>query len=551
MFLKIVNRASIFLWVLALFFVLAGTEIAAQRASGSSDCPQCARRGTVSRASSNLAPYKENPELLLASTRSRLAEALTGPCFHLLHPEALESSRGEGRGDVSSPAGKPPEYFFSVDFSRQPVDASGGAAPGGTRLILEMFYNGAPSESVFRIHTDSPLEDYSSHVNRMYQNPDAEIRRVQPIEEILRDFERRPVTCEISLEERETVPLGEIPVSVKGFRDWKGRPSREFNRIVVRAERGRIIGGTSILENPSWQAFQVGAGEVKFRYQAPAECDPPADQILVFSSCEILDPAKQPMEWTRSDRKIAEAAVPILCARGVVTIRYESRMARINDRCLADTLVHHQATLELGLGDQRFALPFGMEGSTAAYHPVLYRKIRSAEAVLVDRNGEKKEGRDFRFAGPAASGHGPDIVVVRDPATKRVIGVPGFGILLAFTWSDGKTGSFSGPALIKGSSLGRASGGDGFTSVHGGETARKVDDCVEWTETLQWELRFSQPSEKKGLPTGGKPDSRAASLGLLGRRTRKQRRTAATRLTPGAQRRTSARQALRPVQPLP
>lgn len=203
------------------------------------------------------------------------------------------------------------------------------------------------------------------------------------------------------------------------------------------------------------------------------------------------------MEWTRPDRKIAEVAVLILCGRGVLTIGYESRMVRIDDRCLVDALVHHQATLEMGLGDEWFAVPFGPQGYTAGYHPLLYRKIKSAAAVVVERNGRKKEGRDFRFPGPRASGRLPDIVVISDPSTKRVIGIPGFGVNLGFTWSNGATGSFSGPALIKSSSLGRATGGDGFTSVSGEETARKVDDCVEWTETLHWELRLSPRQEKK------------------------------------------------------
>lgn len=260
------NLLRILLWVSASLFLQAEAESPAQTIKDSQDCPECSRTGMVSRASSDLSPYKENPELLLSSTRSRLAEAFTAPCFHLLHPRTLESLKSGERDGRPSLAEKAPEYFFSVDFSRRPAGPSEGTAPGATRLTLEMFYNGSPSESVVRIHTDSPLEDYASHVNRMYQNPDAEIRKVQPLQSILRDFERRPVTCEISLEEKETVPWGEISVSLKGFRDWKGRPSREFNRILVKPRRGRILGGTSILENPNWQAFQVGAGEVKFRY---------------------------------------------------------------------------------------------------------------------------------------------------------------------------------------------------------------------------------------------------------------------------------------------
>lgn len=411
--------------------------------SSGSACDGCRRKAVLARASSDLPYYQEHGDVLAGSTQSRLAESLTTPCFHLL--------------DRASPGGIP-EYFFTVDFSR-----SGAAAgAGGTRLAIELFYNGEPQESLFKIATESPIEDYSSHVNRMYQNRDAAVNKVKPIDEILKKFERRPESCEIKIAGGEEVaPFGEVEVTITDFSDASGRPSREFNRIIVEAERGIIRGGDDVLENPKRQAFRIGDGTVKLRYQAPAECQAGQDEINVYSSCEILDPGKQPMEMTKADRKIGGKQVRLVCPEGVLTIWYTYR----------EVEKYMEATIEIGLGRLDFSVPYGDTGNNADYHPVLYMKIREAKAFK-----DGLPGSGFRFF-PMVE-QTPHYMIISDPTTRKVAGVLMFKNLLMFNWSDGMDGYMIQKCAPD---VSIPTGGDGVISATGG--------CSAGAESLKWKLQ--------------------------------------------------------------
>lgn len=408
-----------------------------------STCDGCRRTAVLARVASDLAYYQEHGDVLAGSTQSRLVEALTTPCFHL-QDRAL--------------SGGIPEYFFAVEFSR----SGAGAKASGTRLSIELFYNGEPQESVFKISTDSPIEDYSSHVNRMYQNRDAAINKVKPIDEILRNFERRPESCKIQIEGGEEIsPFGEVEVTISDFRDASGRPSREFNRIIVGAERGIIRGGDDILEDPRRQAFRIGDGVVKLRYQAPVECQTGQDEIQVYSSCEILDPGKQPMERTKADRKIGGKQVKLNCPEGVLTISYTYR---------GDEEYKH-AVIDIGLGRLDFSVPFGDTGNNADYHPVLYMKIREAEAFKRGMTGS-----GFRFF-PMVE-QTTHYMIISDPKTRKVAGVLMFNNLLMFKWTDGKDGYMDQDCA---SNVAEPTGGDG-TFVTSGQ-------CSDGGGSIKWTLR--------------------------------------------------------------
>ena len=299
----------------------AGGPEASGGSAGQSGCQGCARTAIVERAISDIPFYVERIELLRSGTQSRLVESLTTPCFHLLDPEAVGS------------AGLPvpqrfPEYIFLVDFSYARTVAGETAKAGATRLTLELLYNGEPRETVFQLATDSPIEDYSSQVNRMYQNRDAAINRVKPIDEVLRGFERRSVTCAIDLGSTgELMPSEEAEVKLTDFRDALGRPSKYFNRVVVEAERGRIKSGTPLASAPERRAFRIGDGTVTIAYEAPKNCAVSEDKIIVHSSCSILDPGKEPIEMTRVDQKISEKKIKIICPDLIVdyntTIKFD------------------------------------------------------------------------------------------------------------------------------------------------------------------------------------------------------------------------------------
>lgn len=280
------------------------------------DCTDCSRTAFLERATSNLPYYIDHGQILYASTLSRLVESLTTPCFHLINKAVIEDLARQGWPESGRALSqfRVPEYFFLADFSRIGPASGKAAEAGGTRLSLELVYNGEPNETVFKLASESPLEDYSSHVNRMYQNRDAVINQVKPIDGILRDFERRPVSCEIDLGETEEVTPGEeIEVKLTDFRDEQGRASKYFNRVVVEARHGRIKGGSRVVAGETMRAFRVEGGTITFTYRAPDDCAASEDRIIVHSSCTILDPGKEPMEMTSVDKKISEKAVRISC----------------------------------------------------------------------------------------------------------------------------------------------------------------------------------------------------------------------------------------------
>ncbi len=466
----------------------AGPDVAGVP-SGQSGCQGCARTAAVEGAASDIPFYIENRETLRSSTLSRLAESLTTPCFHLVSREAVEGVAHEDRPEsgraLSGYEGS--EYVFLADFSY----AGPAAKPGATRLTIELLYNGEPRETVFRLSTDSPIEDYSSQVNRMYRNPDAAINRVKPIDEVLRDFERRPVTCEIDPDGGdETVPGAIVDMIIRDIRDEKGRPSREFNRVVVEARRGRISGGAPVGEGASRQAFRVGDGTVRFQYLAPAECVPAEDEITVHSSCDILDPGKKPLESTGLDRKIASRKIKLVCAEGVLTRTYVLNSVVVDPDC-DWTIVNKTATVETAFDRLSYSLPFGGFAEMADYHPILYTKIVKAEAVSISKTGGKRTGRAFRIPDPQKppASAALDFMLVTDPKTRRVVRVPVPHFWLDFFWDDGIPATIYQTGGLKQERLFKVTGGDGVVTASGGDTCERNDGCVLTTESYQWTVR--------------------------------------------------------------
>jgi len=272
-----------------------------------------------------------------SSVISKLVEVLTSPCFHIAlagpgsqPTETLRLDPESYKRLVNRPyLPRIPEYFFLGKFE---AGLSGEKDERGrdikSRLTLELYYNGNPIELVKRWTTTSTLTSVSSQYNRMFDNPDAELRREKPIDNLLRDFERRPVNCQIDLgDKQEIAPGEEVEIKLYDFRDEKGRPSKHFNRIIVEVEHGRIEGGFDLIssaESANRRAFSLDDLPIKLVYVLPPEKNISIDKIIVYSSCQILDDDKVPMEMTEPDRKIAEKQIKIV--RPDLTADYTARL---------------------------------------------------------------------------------------------------------------------------------------------------------------------------------------------------------------------------------
>lgn len=238
------------------------------------------------------------------SVETSLAQYLTTEYFHML----------------ASFSQKTPDYVFKGSYEADINDGSTigkGALKGKpchSRFTLELYYNGQPQELIKRWVTErSHKYAIPAHYQFMFKNRSAETKPDRPIhEKLLWDFEKIPVSCSID-PEKNTVVIGEeIEMKIKDFKDYKGRKSREFNRILVQSLEGEILNGEPSKYHPDCKVFDLSQGTIKVKYKAPLESEIKEDKIQVFNSCDILDKEKLPLMDTRTKNLIAEQKFSVI-----------------------------------------------------------------------------------------------------------------------------------------------------------------------------------------------------------------------------------------------
>jgi hypothetical protein len=272
-----------------------------------------------------LQPGARVPYIIRESIWYRLAEQLTAGCFHMRHY------------NDSAPA----EYLFTADLSRT------GSGDGDWQLVLNLYYDGMPRELVGTwTTTGSP----GGCLNRMFKNDDAVVKRLKPIEAtLLNDFEKRPDVCDIRLSKEEVMPGETVDVAMENIRDSQGRTSRGFNRIVVKAKEGEIMGGVKLESDSSQSAFKVGNGKVFFIYKRPDSCDLKEDTITIYNSCNIYREDASPLAKTELKDKIGEKKIKLFCAdvtlRITATAKWESDSK--TERSVTDVKATIEGTMKL------------------------------------------------------------------------------------------------------------------------------------------------------------------------------------------------------------
>ncbi len=251
-----------------------------------------------------------------SSVRSRLVEAFTTEYFHMVQGDSLE---------------KKPEYVFKGSYEAglsEKSDVDG--QPVTSRFILELYYNGNPQEHIKTWVTEKKINNpVPAHFRSMFINSDAKTRPDRPIHELLWDFEKIPLICNISPEKDLVKPDEEISIDLTSFRDRKGQASREFNRIAVQAKNGRILNGEECSSNPDLRIFTLKRGTVKVQYKAPESCEEIKDVIYVYNSCDILDPDTIPLSETQIKDKISERVIRLDCGGGWTgTVTYSRNYER-------------------------------------------------------------------------------------------------------------------------------------------------------------------------------------------------------------------------------
>ncbi len=285
---------------------------AGQAASG---CEGCDRRAYVGRAEAGATGVALGESLV-----SRLAEALTSPCFHLQRPVAGAPESEAARFGAKA---EPPEYVFEAEYEEGLNARADDGSAVRSRLTLTLFYDGEPRERVASWTVTSPINSFTACTNRMFQNKDAAMKGVRPIEALLEDFERRPASCQIHPGKTDLACGETMDLIIAVLRDGNGRETRPFNRIVVEAEKGEVLGGEPVEGRPRSRAFLVDDGIIELRYRAPGgETGAVEDVISVFSSCAVARPDRLPLSKTSPFRKIGESRLTVHCGAAPGTVVY-------------------------------------------------------------------------------------------------------------------------------------------------------------------------------------------------------------------------------------
>ena len=287
---------AVVIFSLVLLGPMGNTERAIQAQPG---CQDCVRRGVIVDFTTN----SDFPDLQ-TSIEYRLWEAMITPCFHFM------SSMATG-------AGKAAEYTFRISY----MDNLEGAVK--SRVTISMYFNGEEEELVktWTTEGDRPTQGFPYHSNKMFRNDSAVLRQERDIDQkLIKDFEKRPNTCEVNLDKDKVFPGEEVEARVERIEDIKGQKSREFNRIILQAVEGDIIGGEPLEIESRWKAFQVGDGTVKFKYRAPSSGDLKEDTINIYNSCDVLPEGLRPLAQTVIKDKIGTKKIQIQTADATLTL---------------------------------------------------------------------------------------------------------------------------------------------------------------------------------------------------------------------------------------
>jgi len=295
------------LWIRMLLVTMLLGTLLMPAAAAETGCDGCKRDAVLSKAAG----------LDKHHFTSILAEHATSPCFHLLYS-------GEIREPGARSKWKPPEYYFTTSYE---TNLKGRTK---SRFSISLYFEDGELIHNWKTESERPTFTYDGHLNRMFRNRDAVFRKSVPLElTLLNDFEKQPSRCNIQPDTEELFPGQETGVKISHLVDIEGRKSRTFNRIVVQAVNGKIIGGTPLASDPELKAFQVGKEDITFTYVAPDGDNSQAteDKIMVYNSCDILREDEYPMPKTALKDKIAEKKIELTRANFAVakiTEKYEA-----------------------------------------------------------------------------------------------------------------------------------------------------------------------------------------------------------------------------------
>jgi hypothetical protein len=477
-------------------------------------------------------------ELNVFEPLDRLVEAVTTECFRTIAPDAVGSERAlfpdrEWGGNAK------PQYYFELTFETglggvDQFEYLGVMEPLRSRLTISLYYDGDEPELVKTWQTNSKSNMFRSHRARMLSQT-GRLGKDKPMENVCRDWERTPVTCQVK-PEKEMVEEGEeIRVELTDFADDKGESSREFNRIIVQVNWGEILNGVRFGGNPKMAIFKVGDGSIDVQYKAPDTTALGSDLISIFSCCDVGKEAVFPMEETQPCKRIAQQEIPI--ARTGVTVHVTRKSSSKTDYTKESELATVETTKWTETSEIKILMTFAenprvdisFDTATMKMKPRRYVYALADYAIIsgnysasgsseetvgsgqyIKRHITRSSSESGTFLDLKPSNKDSRLIITVDPVTGKAteISIPGMIAVLStnrqYEWKGekkvaGRMEPFSGsnpsqdtrdfgvvPHTSDQEECFEISGGDGLAEIRGKCSERKTTSRGSKEETYEW-----------------------------------------------------------------
>jgi len=156
-------------------------------------------------------------------------------------------------------------------------------------------------------------------------------QQFKPLDDIIHDYEGMPESCEIEPEKDPVESGEEMTVEIKKILDHKQRSPQTWQRLFVKAEKGKILNGKA---KGDYKVFEVGSGSITLQYKAPDECKKDKETISVENSCN-----KEKHDAGTPEREIRRAQFEIVCSQWEGIIASSGTISSQGDESLITALM--------------------------------------------------------------------------------------------------------------------------------------------------------------------------------------------------------------------